>query len=468
MSQVLELDQIPKTKRISVGMLSLGCPKTLVDSELVLGLLDQSRYQVAKHVTDCDIALLNTCSFINEAKQQSIDHILNLAELKKEGRIKALVVLGCLVQRYQEELEKELNEVDAFVGTGDYQALNAVLDQVVQKKRISKVGHTPGFLYTSAIERVPLTPRYTRYIKISEGCDHICSFCTIPSFRGKHRSRQMADILEEAHHLVEQGARELVLTGQDTTYFGRDTENKFLLPKLLEELNQIKHLRWIRVLYAYPSCVNDALIEAIGSLEKVCHYLDMPLQHISDPVLKSMRRGMTKKSTYSLIEKLRKRIPDLAIRTTFIVGYPGEGDQEFKELLEFIKAAHFDRLGMFTYSNEEGSHAALLENQVAERTKEKRFHEGMLLQQKISVENNERLIGKTFSVLIESCEEKKRNVYRGRSYMDAPEVDGLVYVQVQKGIVLEAGEFVLARVTAAQEYDLTAAYLQSENGNLKQ
>jgi len=467
MGQVLALDQISKTRRISVGMLSLGCPKTLVDSELVLGLLDHSRYRVAKHVTDCDIALLNTCSFINEAKQQSIDHILSLAELKKEGRIKALVVLGCLVQRYQKELEKELSEVDAFVGTGDYQALNSVLDQVVQKKRISQVGYAPGFLYTSAIERVPLTPRYTRYIKISEGCDHICSFCTIPSFRGKHRSRQLNDVVEEAHRLVEEGAKELVLTGQDTTYFGRDTENRFLLPTLLDELNRIRNLRWIRVLYAYPNCVNEALIEAIGSLEKVCHYLDMPLQHISDSILKSMRRGMTKKSTYALIEKLRKQIPDLAIRTTFIVGYPGEGDLEFKELLEFIEAAHFDRLGMFTYSNEEGSHAALLENQVSEHAKEKRFHEGMLLQQKISKENNERLTGKTFSILIEGRKEKKPNVYQGRSYMDAPEVDGLVYVHVPKGAVLKAGEFVLAQVTAAQEYDLTATYLQSENGNLK-
>lgn len=467
MSQSFVLNQASKTKRISVGMLSLGCPKTLVDSELVLGLLDRSRYRVAKHVTDCDIALLNTCSFINEAKQQSIDQILSLAELKKEGRIKALVVLGCLVQRYQKELEEELNEVDAFVGTGDYQVLNTVLDQVVQKKRISQVGHSPGFLYTSAIERVPLTPRYTRYIKISEGCDHICSFCTIPSFRGKHRSRQLSDVVEEARRLVDEGARELVLTGQDTTYFGRDTENKFLLPKLLEGLNRIENLRWIRVLYAYPSCVNDALIEALGSLEKVCHYLDMPLQHISDPILKSMRRGMTKKSTYALIEKLRKQIPDLAIRTTFIVGYPREGDQEFKELLEFIETAHFDRLGMFTYSNEESSQAALLENQVPERVKEKRFHEGMLLQQKISKENNERLMGKTFSILIEGREEKTTDIFQGRTYMDAPEVDGLVYVHVPKGVVLKPGDFVLARITAAREYDLTASYVRPENKNFK-
>ncbi|MBI4372634.1 MAG: 30S ribosomal protein S12 methylthiotransferase RimO, partial [Candidatus Omnitrophica bacterium] len=429
--------------KISVGMLSLGCPKTLVDSELVLGMLDKDRFRVAEHISDCDIALLNTCSFIEEAKQQSIDHILNLTELKKEGRIKALVVLGCLVQRYQKELEKELGEVDAFIGTGDYQALNSVLDQVTQNKRISRVSQTPGFLYTAQIGRIPLTPRYTRYIKISEGCDHICSFCTIPSFRGKHRSRTLADVVEEARRLAEEeGARELVLTGQDTTYFGRDTERKFLLPQLLEELNQIKSLRWIRLLYAYPSCVNDSLIEAIASLEKVCHYVDMPLQHISDPVLKSMRRGMTKKSTYALIEKFRKKIPDLAIRTTFIVGYPGEGEAEFEEMLEFMKTAQFERLGMFMYSNEEGSHAATLDAQVSESVKKKRFDRGMRLQQEISIINNKRLIGKTFSVLIEGADDQTPNRYIGRTYMDAPEVDGLIYVQTPKRVILKEGQFI--------------------------
>jgi ribosomal protein S12 methylthiotransferase len=475
-SKTLQLSQ--KQGFVSVGMLSLGCPKTLVDSELVLGLLNKDRYRVAEHITDCDVALLNTCTFINEAKQESIDHILNLAELKKEGRIKALVVLGCLVQRYQKELEKELGEVDAFVGTGDYQALNSVLDQVVQKKRISHVGRTPGFLYTAAIERVPLTPRHSRYIKISEGCDHICSFCTIPMYRGTHRSRALDDVVIEAQRLVAEGARELVLTGQDTTYFGRDTERKFLLPELLRKLNEIKDLRWLRLLYAYPSCVTDELIETIGSLDKVCHYLDMPLQHISDPILKSMRRGTTKKSTYALIEKLRKRIPDLAIRTTFIVGYPGEGESEFKELLEFIREAHFERLGMFTYSNEEGSHAITLTDQIPEEIKERRFHEGMTLQQEISKINNEKLTGKVLSVLIEShvfgeerqvppekCavrEEKKPSVYRGRSYMDAPEVDGLVYVDTPSDVKLKPGDFICAKIIGAREYDLHGTYLRRE------
>lgn len=467
MNQMLTIENQKKGKCVSVGMLSLGCPKTLVDSELVLGLLDKNHYRVAEHISDCDIALLNTCAFINEAKQQSIDHILSLAELKREGHIKAIVVLGCLVQRYQKELEDELGDVDAFVGTGDYQMLNTVLDQVVERKRIAHVGHTPGFLYTSSIGRIPLTPRYTRYIKISEGCDHVCSFCTIPSFRGTHRSRDLEDIVLEAERLVEEGARELILTGQDTTYFGRDTEKKFLLPKLLEELDQIKRLKWIRLLYAYPSCVNDPLIETIGSLEKVCHYLDMPLQHISDSILKSMRRGMTKKSTYALISKLRRKIPDLAVRTTFIVGYPGEGEREFQELLEFMQIAHFDRLGMFTYSQEENSPAALLEHQVPEKISEERFHLGMVLQQQISKENNKRLIGKVFQILIEGQDEEDPRIYRGRSYMDAPEVDGLVYVRVPNGLSLSEGDFISAKVEAAREYDLSSAFLQVQNNGEK-
>ena len=270
------------------------------------------------------------------------------------------------------------------------------------------------------------------------------------------------DIVVEARRLVGQGAKELVLTGQDTTFFGRDTHGKYMLAQLLKELNQINGVRWIRLLYAYPSCVTDELIDAIGSLEKVCHYLDMPLQHISDKVLQSMRRGTTKKSTYALIEKMRKRIPDLSIRTTFIVGHPGEGESEFQELLEFMETFRFDRMGMFTYSNEEGSHAATLAEHVSEKIKEKRFHAGMLLQQKISKENNERLIGKTFPVLIEGRDDKNAQLYHGRTYMDAPEVDGLTYVEVPKGTELKEGEFVLAKVHSAKEYDLMASYLKTD------
>jgi ribosomal protein S12 methylthiotransferase len=443
-------------KKISVGMLSLGCPKTLVDSELALGLLDKSRYRIAKHISDCDIAVLNTCSFIEDAKQESIDHILKLGELKAEGQIKAVVVLGCLVQRYQKELERELGEVDAFLGTGDYNELNKTLEKVVDKKRISVVGEQPGFLYTAEMERVPLTPRYTRYIKISEGCDHVCTFCTIPSFRGKHRSRGIEDIVQEATRLVDQGARELVLTGQDTTFFGRDTHRAYLLPELLRALNRIDNLKWIRLLYAYPSCVTGELIEAIGTLDKVCHYLDMPLQHVSDKMLRAMKRGTTKSSTHALIHKLKKEIADLAIRTTFIVGFPGETNRDFEELLSFMEEMRFDRLGMFMYSREEHSESAGYSDQVADAEKRERFERGMLLQQKISAENNKRMLGKQLPVLIEGVAEGQRGVYRGRTYQDAPEVDGMVYVRAAKRQRLTAGQFVQAQITKSREYDLEA------------
>ena len=446
------------SSRLSVGMLSLGCPKTLVDSELVLGSLDPKRYEIAEHVGDCDIAVLNTCAFIHEAKQESIDHILKLAQLKQEGRIKAIVVLGCLVQRYQHELERELGEVDAFLGTGDYDAFQQTIDQVAARKKVSTVCTRPGFLYTSEMNRIPLTPRYSRYIKISEGCDHGCTFCTIPTFRGRHRSRQLDDILREARLLVDQGARELILTGQDTTYFGRDTHHEFLLATLLKELNQIDLLRWIRVLYAYPSCVTDELVDAIGTLDKVCHYLDMPLQHVSDRMLRAMKRGTTKKTTTALVRKLRSRIPDLALRTTFIVGFPGETEQDLRELLEFMEVYRFERLGIFMYSREEESESASYGNQVPESVKRKRFHEGMALQQKISIEVNERLLGRTLSVLIEG-RDGADHTYVGRSYQDAPEVDGVVYVTTLQSVRLQPGDFVLATVTNTTEYDLHAQFV---------
>lgn len=446
-------------KLISVGMLSLGCPKTLVDSEVILGLLNPARFRMAPEIGDCDIALLNTCAFVQDAKQESIDYILKLAELKREGRIKAVVVLGCLVQRYVKDLERELTEVDAFVGTGDYRGINQVLEQVAHRKRLTQVGHAPGFLYTADIGRVPLTPRHTRYIKISEGCDHVCSFCTIPSFRGKHRSRQMADILAEAERLVSEGARELVLTGQDTTYYGRDLGGRYQLPELLTKLNELKGLRWLRLLYAYPSLVDQVLIEALAGLRNMCRYLDMPLQHISDRMLRAMKRGITKEGTRRLIERLRSEIPGLAIRTTFIVGFPGETEQDFDELLDFMSEARLERLGIFMYSQEEGSGAAMLSGQVPERVKEKRFHAAMALQQTISRSINQGLIGRTLTVLVEERDEKQAGVWCGRTYMDAPEVDGTVYVKVpHRAADLSPGDFVSATIEGAREYDLNARF----------
>lgn len=445
----------PKTEtpsRVRVGMLSLGCPKTLVDSEAILGKFGGPGYELVPSVADCDIALLNTCAFIEEAQRESVDRILELVELKKEGAIKAVVVMGCLVQKFPKDLQKELTEVDAFVGSGDYQKITDVVEKVMGGSKVVQLGQ-PGYLVTSADKRISLTPDYYRYLKISEGCDHICSFCTIPSFRGKHRSRTIDDVVKEAQTLLAQGAKEIILTGQDTTYFGRDhADGKFLLPQLLRELDQLDGLKWLRLLYAYPSCITEDMMRAIGDSKKICHYLDMPLQHASDPMLLAMRRGITKRRTIDLIRKFRDIVPDLAIRTTFIVGFPGETDKDFAELLEFMETMAFDRLGIFTYSQEAGSHAAGLPGQVDEKIKRRRFDEAMILQQKISLSQNSKQLGRTLEVLVEEQSEDDSAVWVGRSYMDAPEVDGNVIIRSSRA--LKPGDFVNVKITEVQEYDL--------------
>ncbi len=460
-----------KSRKPSVGMLSLGCPKTLVDSELILGQLDAHKYRMAPQIADCDIAFLNTCAFIEDSKKESIDRILELIELKKEGHIKALVVLGCLVQRYPDELMKQLKEVNVFLGTGEYGKIKEVTDQLAKELGFADVGEEknisgeyfepftsvgrPGFMYDSSHRRVALTPKHFRYIKVSEGCDHHCSFCTIPSFRGKHRSRPIEDIIREANILAKEGTKEIVLTGQDTTHYGKDFSGKFLLPDLLQALSQISGIEWIRILYAYPLFVNDKLIEAIANTPKVCHYLDMPLQHISDSILKSMKRGVGKAPTVNLVKRLRVGVPDLSLRTTFIVGYPGETDAEFEELLEFMNDFKFERLGVFTYSQEEDTPAGEMPNQIEKKIKQKRFVRAMELQQKISKENNDKLLGKELKVLIDQESDGTPHTYLGRSYMDAPEVDGMVLVRsgTRK---LKPGDFVNAKINGALEYDLTA------------
>ncbi len=457
-------------QRVRIGMLSLGCPKTLVDSEVILGKLDPARYQITPSVGECDVALLNTCSFIRDAQQESIGRILELVQLKKEKQIKALIVMGCLVQEFPKDLRKQLGqEVDAFVGSGEYAKIPEIVEKVTRGGRVFSVG-TPGYLSTSGENRIALTPRHYRYLKISEGCDHICAFCTIPTFRGKHRSRTIADVVCEAERLVSEGAKEIILTGQDTSYFGRDTEGKFLLPELLRALDEAKGIEWIRLLYAYPSCLTEELMEVMRDSKHMCHYLDMPLQHASDAMLTAMRRGITKRRTYDLIKKFRAIVPDLAIRTTFIVGFPGETEQDFQELLDFMREMKFDRLGIFQYSREEDSHAAHLPGQVPEKIKEKRFHEAMLLQQEISRDHNQKWIGQTMRVLIDEQGENLKVTGTGgawhhlhqpraprfwlaRSYMDAPEVDGNVMMR-DTSRSLQAGSFYDVRITATEDYDL--------------
>ena len=436
---------------VRVGMVSLGCPKTLVDSETILGKLEGRSFELVPSVADCDVALLNTCAFIQDAQKESIDRILELIEMKKKRKIRAVVVMGCLVQRFPEELQKELGEVDAFIGSGEYAKIQDVVERVAGGQRVVSVGEA-GYLATSAEARIALTPSHYRYLKISEGCDHVCTFCTIPSFRGKHRSRTIDDVVREARMLIAQGAREIILMGQDTTFFGRDLTGEFQLPRLLRELDQLDGDVWFRVMYAYPSCVTRELMETLAGAKKICHYLDMPLQHASDAILTAMKRGITRRRTEDLIRTFREIVPDLAIRTTFITGFPGETEADFQELLGFIEASRFDRLGVFTYSQEAGSPAGTMEGQVPEKVKQKRRDQAMRLQQKISFEKNREHVGKSFRVLVESRDAENPRIWTGRTYMDAPEVDGSVLVRSDSD--LEPGSFLDVRITAVREYDL--------------
>ena len=440
-----------KQEPVKIGILSLGCPKTLVDSENILGKLDSRQYELVDSVTGCDVALLNTCAFIQDAQQESIDRILELLELKKERQIKGVIVMGCLVQRFPKDLQKELKGVDAFIGSGEYDKIPQIVASVVGGEKVFSVGKA-GYLATSAENRISLTPRHYRYIKISEGCDHICTFCSIPSFRGKHRSRTLEDVVSEAEKLVAGGARELILTGQDTTYFGKDQLGQYAISDLLRALDQVEGVEWIRMLYAYPSCVTEDLMKAMAGSKHVCHYLDMPLQHASDLMLSAMKRGITKRRTIDLVTKFRKIVPDLAIRTTFIVGFPGETDRDFEELLDFMRDMQFERLGIFAYSQEQGTPAASMPDQIPDQVKKERLERAMLLQQDISHRNNQKWVGKAISVLVESRDEKKPSTWIGRSYMDAPEVDGNVLIESNRA--LQIGDFYHVPITAVREYDL--------------
>jgi len=360
-------------------------------------------------------------------------------------------VAGCLVQRYAEDLRKEFPEVDAFVGSGDYRAIAEVLKKVAAGEKFVAV-HRAGYLATADEARIALTPLYSRYLKISEGCDHQCSFCVIPKLRGPYRSRHIADLVKEAKQLAEEGAKELIVIGQDITKFGWDYARKLLLPELLEALGTVREIRWIRLLYTYPSTLTDEMIRAITKSKKICQYIDLPLQHISDKILKDMRRGSTQKQIMELIPKIRAMIPGVVIRTSFIVGFPGETEEDFQELLSFMKETKFERLGIFRYSQEEGSAAAELPGQVPEKIKEDRYHRAMQLQQEIVREVNRRFVGRELRVLLETQDPKDPSRWTGRSYMDAPEVDGAVLVQTEKSVT--AGKFYTAKITDIQDYDL--------------
>lgn len=443
----------------TIEMITLGCAKNRVDAEEVLGELEASGYRVVNSGVP-DVVVINTCGFIEAAKQESIDAILKALERKKQGRVGKVVVAGCLAQRYAAELARELPGVDAIVGTGRPAAVaEAVEDASAGRGSVIRVLRHPRHTWSTSLRRALTTTPWTAYLKISEGCSHPCTFCAIPSMRGPHVSKPFQMVLEEAGRLAKLGVRELVLIGQDTTQYGYDIAGRPLLPDLLEALSRIEGIEWIRLLYCYPSRVHRTLIEAMATIPKVCAYVDMPLQHAAEEVLRAMRRPMNAEAYLRIIADLRRWMPHAALRSTFIVGFPGETRQHFRELEAFLQAAQFDHAGVFEYSREEGTPAAELDGHVSARTKRARRDRLMTLQQDISLKQNQKWIGKNLRVLVEQVlEGPGGRIAVGRSFRDAPEVDGRVVVRSTRAV---PGEFVWAHVTQAQPYDLIAQEMAS-------
>ena len=438
-----------------IGIKSLGCPKNFVDTEVICGRLREKGYQVSEKIDNSDIVIINTCSFIRDAVEESIEEILNLVKLKEEGKIKHIIVTGCLPQRYKDDnLNKQFPEVDAFLGVGDLLEIDDVIENILQGEQIIKVSSKSDFLYNHTTPRTILTPKHYAYIKISEGCQNNCAYCLIPKIRGNHRSRKMEDIIEEVKILSEkQNLSEIILIGQDTTIYGIDLYGEYKLAELLKKLSLLKlnNLKWIRLLYTHPNHYNDELIEVIANYPKICSYLDLPLQHVSDKILKRMNRPVKKSFIILLINKLRDRIPNLTLRTTFIVGFPGETDKDFEELLNFVKEFRFERLGGFVFSREEGTPAYDFPQQIPMRIKKERLKELMLIQQSISEEINNSYIGKEIEVLIDEIKSGKPKIAIGRTKGDAPEIDGKVVIRTNQA---QVGKFLKVKVTEAFEYDL--------------
>lgn len=419
---------------MKIGVVSLGCPKNLVDSETMLGLIHEEKYEITNDPSEAEIIIVNTCGFIESAKEESINTILQMAEYKKSGSCKYIIVTGCLSQRYAEELFNELPEADAIAGVEVYDEIGSIIKRVMNGERFIMLERSkPDVIYTSKetfLPRILTTPSYTAYLKIAEGCDNCCSYCAIPKIRGPYRSKPMEQVLKEAKALADNGVKELIVVAQDTTRYGEDLPGgKLLLADLLKELNKIESLKWIRVMYCYPNNFTDELIETFASLDKVCKYVDLPLQHASNRLLASMNRYDTREEVETLLAKLRKRIPGIVIRTTFIVGFPGETDADFEELKEFVEQQRFENAGVFAYSQEEGTVAGAMPNQIPDEIKQERYHELMVLQAQISEEIHKDTEGQTLEVLVEGIEEDGSGLHYGRSYREAPDIDGLVFIE---------------------------------------
>lgn len=442
---------------MKILFVSLGCDKNLVDTENMLGILKNKGFEFTDDEWEADIIAINTCCFIGDAKQESINTILEMAEHKKDARCKVLVVAGCLAHRYQDEIIKEIPEVDAFVGTSSYDKIADMINSVLEEKGISNFVEDANRMPMVEADRIVTTPGYYEYLKIAEGCDKHCTYCVIPKVRGSFRSFPIEYLVNQTKKLVEGGVKEIILVAQETTLYGVDLYGKKSLPKLLHNLGLIEGLEWIRILYCYPEEINDELIEAIKNEPKVCHYLDMPIQHASDNILKRMGRRTSKQELTDIVAKLRREIPDIALRTTLITGFPGETDVDHEEVMQFIDECEFGRLGVFTYSREEDTVAAQMPDQIDEEIKEKYRDELMQLQQEISADRSAAMIGRIVRVMIEGFIPED-NTYVGRSYKDAPNVDGLVFVECDRELM--SGDFIDVKITGSTEYDLIGTIVE--------
>ena len=437
--------------KLKVSLVSLGCPKNLVDSEVMLGHLPLDRYEIILDESQADIIIVNTCAFINDAKEESVDTILEVADYKENGSCKLLVVAGCLPQRYQKVLKEQLPEVDLFLGTAEGPQIVELIEQQLHNHTpFQKIG-VPDYLYDHNTPRVNSSPTYSSYVKIAEGCSHHCSYCIIPQLRGRLRSRSIVSVVQEVQGLASQGVTEIVLIAQDITDYGADRSDAATLEKLLKQLVTIEKIVWIRLLYAYPDGISAELIELIATEEKICNYLDLPLQHIDDQMLTQMNRHLDEGQTRELVQRLRDRIPDLTLRTSFIVGFPGETREQFDKLLKFVEEGHFERVGVFRYSREEGTVAATLSEQVPARTKTSRLNKLMKAQARVSFQKNRSLIGCTEQVLVEGYSEETELLLKGRSARQAPDIDGQYLITSG---VADVGEYVQLKITDSSEYDL--------------
>lgn len=440
---------------MKILVVSLGCDKNLVDTEEMLGILCKKGHTFTDNESLAEIIIINTCCFIHDAKEESIQTILEMAVQKEQGNCQKLIVTGCLAQRYQEEILKEIPEVDAVLGTTSYEQIADVIEELSTNKNITRFSNLK-YLPAITENRIVTNGSYYAHLKIADGCNKHCTYCIIPKIRGPYRSIPMEDLIKQAEYLAGQGVKELILVAQETTVYGIDLYGKKMLPKLLKKLCQVEGLEWIRLLYCYPEEIDDTLIAVIKEEKKICHYLEMPIQHCSNSILQKMGRQTTKEKLIERITKIRKEIPDITLRTTLISGFPGETREDYKELLAFVKQMKFERLGVFTYSQEEDTKAAEMPDQIAEELKEQRKNEIMALQQEIIFDKAENMIGKELSVMIEG-KLVSENVYVGRTYMDAPEIDGNIFIKTEEERM--SGDFVQVKVTEAMEYDLIGEIL---------